>query len=134
VERAVIAAARGMLPPELYNRIDEVLVFAPLDRSDVGEIAKRLLGGIREALLLERGVRLEFGEDVIACLLDAGGFDPTLGARPMRRTIARLVEAPLADAILRGELEAGAAAELEARSGEIHVRLLGPCGSESAAE
>ena len=47
---------------------------------------------------------MDFGPDVVEFLLDHGGFDPTLGARPMKRTIARLVEAPLAEKILRGEL------------------------------
>jgi ATP-dependent Clp protease ATP-binding subunit ClpC len=104
LEQSVIAAARGALAPELYNRIDEVLVFAPLARDEVREIARRLLEGVRRALSAQRGLRLDFGPEVVEFLLDHGGFDPTLGARPMKRTIARLVEAPLAEKILRGEL------------------------------
>ena len=104
LEQRVVAAARGALAPELYNRIDEVLVFAPLARDEVREIARRLLEGVGRALSAQRGLRLDYGPDVIEFLLDRGGFDPTLGARPMKRTIARLVEAPLAEKILRGEL------------------------------
>jgi ATP-dependent Clp protease ATP-binding subunit ClpC len=104
LEQRVVAAARSALAPELYNRIDEVLVFAPLARDEVREIARRLLEGVSRALSAQRGLRLDFGPDVIEFLLDHGGFDPTLGARPMKRTIARLVEAPLAEKILRGEL------------------------------
>ncbi|HET7543477.1 MAG TPA: ATP-dependent Clp protease ATP-binding subunit [Polyangiaceae bacterium] len=105
LEQSVIAAARGALAPELYNRIDEVLVFAPLAREEVREIARRLLEGVRRALSAQRGLQLDFGPEVVEFLLDHGGFEPTLGARPMKRTIARLVEAPLAEKILRGELQ-----------------------------
>jgi ATP-dependent Clp protease ATP-binding subunit ClpC len=104
LEQRVTAAARAALAPELYNRIDEVLVFAPLGRNEVREIARRLLEGVSRALSAQRGIRLDFGPEVVELLLDKGGFDPTLGARPMKRTIARLVEAPLAEKILRGEL------------------------------
>lgn len=107
VAQKVIGAARQVLPPELYNRIDEVLVFAPLSRDDVRRITRKMLEGIAAALRQQRGVRLEVAEDAIEYLLDAGGFDPELGARPMRRTLARLVEAPLAEKILRGELSSG---------------------------
>ena len=104
LEQRVVAAARASLAPELYNRIDEVLVFAPLGRDEVREIARRLLDGVSRALAAQRGLRMDFGPEVVEFLLDHGGFDPTLGARPMKRTIARLVEAPLAEKILRGEL------------------------------
>ncbi len=107
LERAVTAAARRALAPELYNRIDEVLVFAPLARNEVREIARRLLSGVARDLLRQRGVRLEVDAGALEHFLDAGGFDPSLGARPMRRALARLLEAPLAEKILRGELSAG---------------------------
>src|SRR5690606_16107465 len=107
VAQRVVAAARQVLPPELYNRIDEVLVFSPLSRGDVRRITRKMLQGIASSLHQQRGVRLEVEEGAIEHLLAAGGFDPELGARPMRRTLARLVEAPLAEKILRGELSSG---------------------------
>jgi ATP-dependent Clp protease ATP-binding subunit ClpC len=121
-EHAVVAAARAALPPELYNRIDEVLVFAPLGRNDVRQIARRLLEGLSEALAVERGMRLDFSDAVVEHLLEQGGYDASLGARPMKRTIARLVEAPLAEAILRGEVSGGDAVLLEIVSGGLRVR------------
>jgi len=123
-ERGVVAAARATLAPELYNRIDEVLVFAPLDRERVREIARRALARLDQALSLERRARLVCDPEAIEALLDAGGFDPTLGARPLRRTIARLVEAPLADRILRGELEAGDVAWLSVVDGELALDVI----------
>ncbi len=107
LERRLAAAARTALSPELYNRIDEVLVFTPLGREEVREIARRLLSGVGRTLHEQRGVRLDVEDSVVEALLDGGGFDPTLGARPMKRTLARLVEAPLAEKILRGELSPG---------------------------
>ncbi|MEB2312856.1 MAG: ATP-dependent Clp protease ATP-binding subunit [Sorangiineae bacterium] len=132
LETRVVAAARAALPPELYNRIDEVLAFAPLERADVREIARRLLAAMGQRLSAERGVRLDAGEDVIDFLLDAGGFDQTLGARPMKRTLARLVEAPLAERILRGELHRGTVALLGIEDGTLTVDLLD--AAEPAAE
>ncbi|WP_437982876.1 AAA family ATPase [Sorangium sp. So ce117] len=128
----MLAAARATLPPELYNRIDEVLCFAPLTRADVAEITRRLLGGL-ERELEARGVELEVEPEAIDALLDAGGFDPELGARPMKRTIARLVEAPLAELILRGQLEEGSAALVGVEQGEIVVDAIARAGERRYA-
>ncbi|AUX27220.1 endopeptidase ATPase [Sorangium cellulosum] len=128
----MLAAARAALPPELYNRIDEVLCFAPLTRADVAEITRRLLGGL-ERELEARGVALEVEPEAIDALLDAGGFDPELGARPMKRTIARLIEAPLAELILRGQLEEGAAAIIGVEQGEIVVDAVARAGERRYA-
>jgi ATP-dependent Clp protease ATP-binding subunit ClpC len=117
---ATLAAARAALPPELYNRLDEVLCFAALSRADVATIARKLLAALGESLE-DRGIRLEVEEAAIDALLDAGGFDAELGARPMKRAIARLVEAPLAEMILRGEVDEGATALVGVERGEILV-------------
>ena len=97
-----IATVRRTLPPELFNRIDELLYFHALDETEVAVVAARMLEKIGEELLREKGIALAVQASAIDSLIRAGGFDPTLGARPMRRTIARLVEVPLSDAILRG--------------------------------
>jgi ATP-dependent Clp protease ATP-binding subunit ClpC len=116
----MIGAARAHLPPELYNRIDEVLCFSPLARAEVAEIAARLLAGLA-ATLEARGIRLEVEPAVLDALLAAGGFDVTLGARPMKRTIARLIENPLAELILRGDLDDGGVALVGLEGGEVVV-------------
>ena len=133
LEQRVVAAARSSLAPELYNRIDEVLVFAPLARDEVREIARRLLEGVSRALSAQRGLRLDFGPDVVEFLLDHGGFDPTLGARPMKRTIARLVEAPLAEKILRGELHPKSILLLSVEGESLECDVL-DASTSSAAE
>jgi ATP-dependent Clp protease ATP-binding subunit ClpC len=125
-EEAVIASARAALPPELYNRLDEVLTFAPLSRLDVAEVARRMLAGLAKELMLARGVKLDASEAAIEALLDAGGFDPELGARPMRRAIGRHVEAPIAEMILRGVLSRGDVATVDAEGAEIVVDAVTP--------
>jgi ATP-dependent Clp protease ATP-binding subunit ClpC len=120
-EEALCGAARAGLPPELYNRIDEVLAFAPLGRADVAEVARRMLRALGEDLETARGIALDVSEPAIGALLDEGGFDAELGARPMRRAIARLVEAPIAEMILRGELERGDVALIDVENGRVAV-------------
>ena len=104
---AVLAAARRALPPELYNRIDEPLFFAPLGRDEVASIARLQLEGVAAVMRREHQVAIEIEPSVIDALIAAGGFDPELGARPMRRTIGRLVEAKLAERVLAGTLGRG---------------------------
>jgi len=104
---AAIAAARAALPPELWNRIDEPLWFSALGEAEVEEIARRMLSAVAGTLAEERGIVLSVDPTALAALCAAGGYDASLGARPMRRTIGRLVESPLASKILSGELTEG---------------------------
>jgi ATP-dependent Clp protease ATP-binding subunit ClpC len=117
----MLRRVREVLAPELFNRIDEVLVFAPLERAQVCEIAQRLLARLAERLREARGLHVVFEPSVIECLLAAGGVDLTLGARPMQRTIARLVEGPFAELILRGQVTSGGGVIVRARAGEIVI-------------
>jgi ATP-dependent Clp protease ATP-binding subunit ClpC len=107
-----LAAARRSLPIELVNRLDECIWFAPLGRDDVRRIAMKLLAESSARLLAERRIRLTFDERVAEHLLEHGGHDPCLGARPMRAAIQRLVEGPLAERILAGEIAAGQSVQL----------------------
>jgi ATP-dependent Clp protease ATP-binding subunit ClpC len=118
-------AARSSMPPELWNRIDEPIVFAPLAREDLREIARRMLADSFARLRAERGVSLTAGAALVEHLLDQGGYDPSLGARPMRRAIARLVEAPVADAVLRGMLSTGDEGVVDTREGKVEVLVTG---------
>jgi ATP-dependent Clp protease ATP-binding subunit ClpC len=104
---AALAAARRALPPELWNRIDEPLFFGPLSRDEVGEIAHRMVAGVVQQLRERQGVELSVDASAIDSLVALGGYDADLGARPMRRAIGRMVEAPLAAAILGGDFERG---------------------------
>jgi ATP-dependent Clp protease ATP-binding subunit ClpC len=131
VRDGAIAAARRALPPELWNRIDEPLFFAPLGSDEVAMIARRLLGEVAEVMRREHQVALEIESSAIDALISGGGFDPELGARPMRRCVGRLVEAPLANAVLRGELGRGTVVVLRGEGDRV---IVAPKSTAEAAE
>ena len=91
--------------PELLNRIDDVIVFEELTIEDVKLIAELLLNRVREQLK-DHDLRLEVKDAAMEILIKEG-FDPSLGARPLRRAITRLIENPLSEAILRGQFTGG---------------------------
>ncbi|MFO0692969.1 MAG: ATP-dependent Clp protease ATP-binding subunit [Polyangiales bacterium] len=117
----VLEAARRSLPPELWNRIDEPLYFGALSSEEVAEIARRMLASVAGTLRTEHGISLEVDESAIETLVRAGGFDATLGARPMKRTIGRLVEARLASAVLGAEIRRGDAVRLVGEGDAIAI-------------
>jgi ATP-dependent Clp protease ATP-binding subunit ClpC len=112
-------AAQKHFTPELWNRIDEKLVFMQLTRKEVAGIARLQLEDSRERLHEESGIDLEFDDGVIAHLIDNGGFNPELGARPMRQTIQRLVEGAVARLILSGEVSRGDTMRVEIHGDEV---------------
>jgi ATP-dependent Clp protease ATP-binding subunit ClpC len=100
--------ARAAFPPELWGRLDERLVFAPLGRDEVARIATLLLSDSSRRLWQERQIAFRTGPGLVDHLIAHGGWEVSLGARPMRQTIQRLVESPLADEILAGRIRKGA--------------------------
>ncbi len=103
----VLAVVREQMPPELFNRIDETIVFSPLSVEEVREIARRLLVSSAAQLSENRGVTMTWDEGLVDHLIASGGYDPGLGARPMKRTIQKVVEAQVADLILSGQAQPG---------------------------
>jgi ATP-dependent Clp protease ATP-binding subunit ClpC len=99
--------ARVAFPAELWARFDERLVFAPLSREEVGRVAALLLADSSSRLWRERRIAFRTGPGLVEHLIAAGGYEASLGARPMRQTIERLVESPLADQILAGRVRPG---------------------------
>ena len=118
-EEQALAAARAALPPELWNRLDERIFFPPLGRDEVKRIAAHLLAQSSARLFAERKIRFTADEGVAEHLLDHGGYDPALGARPMRGAVQRLVEAPLAERILAGSLLPGERVHVLVAGGEL---------------
>jgi ATP-dependent Clp protease ATP-binding subunit ClpC len=92
--------------PEFLNRIDDVIVFHALTREDMRAIVGILMGQVKERLSAQE-IHLDITAEAEELLIDRG-FDPSLGARPLKRAIQRLLEDPLSEFILRGELPAGA--------------------------
>ncbi|MBL8912618.1 MAG: ATP-dependent Clp protease ATP-binding subunit [Archangium sp.] len=118
-EQAASDSARKALPPELWNRIDERCAFKPLKEIEVAKIAGLLLEESSKRLKTEKGIAYQATDEVISHLLKSGGFDPSLGARPMRQTVQRLVEGPLAEKILAGDFAEGDLVRIELAAGQL---------------
>jgi ATP-dependent Clp protease ATP-binding subunit ClpB len=110
-------AMREVFRPEFLNRIDEIVEFHPLSKEQIGEIVELQLRRV-EARLAERGLRLEL-TDAAKELLAEAGWDPTYGARPLKRAIQRLLENPLALRLLEGEFTEGDVVRVDAENGEL---------------
>ena len=107
---------REFFRPEFLNRIDEVVEFHPLSREQLGEIVELQLRRLRDRLA-ERGLSLEL-TDAAKELVTEAGWDPTYGARPLKRALQRLVENPLALRLLEGEFVEGDTVRVDAQSGD----------------
>jgi ATP-dependent Clp protease ATP-binding subunit ClpB len=121
-------ALRDVFRPEFLNRIDEIVEFHPLSRDQLADIVELQLERLR-ARLAERGLSLELTDSAKEILAEAG-WDPTYGARPLKRAIQRMVENPLALRLLEGEFEEGDTIRVDARDGEL---VFEKAGSEVAA-
>jgi ATP-dependent Clp protease ATP-binding subunit ClpB len=108
---------RDHFRPEFLNRIDEVVVLEPLTRDQLGEIVELQLARLR-ARLAERGLSLELTDAAKEVVTEAG-WDPTYGARPLKRALQRLVENPLALRLLEGEFAEGDTVRVDAQNGEL---------------
>ncbi len=105
MERQVMAALRAAFKPEFLNRVDETIVFNSLGREEIKSIVDIQLKRLRQNLA-NRKLRLEVTERAKALLAEKG-YDPVYGARPLKRTIQRLIQDPLAVKILEGEFKEG---------------------------
>ena len=105
VERRVMTAMRQQFRPEFLNRVDEIVIFHSLDEEQLAGIAGIQLDRLR-ALLADRDISLELTDEAKALIVQ-DGYDPAYGARPLKRTIQRLIADPLALDILDGRVENG---------------------------
>ena len=101
----MINAAKQVFKPELLNRFDDIIVFKKLDKADVVNILGIELASV-QSRLAGKGIHLAL-DTAAADLLISKGFDPALGARPLRRTVERILEDPLAEELLRGDITSG---------------------------
>src|SRR5439155_6122726 len=103
--------------PEFLNRIDDVIVFHALTREDMRAIVGILLGQLKERLRAQE-IQLDITTEAIELLIDRG-FDPALGARPLKRAIQKLLEDPFAEFILRRQWPAGSAIRVQRRDDQL---------------
>src|SRR5690242_18673854 len=110
-------ALREHFRPEFLNRIDEIVEFKALSRDQLGEIVELQLERLRERLA-DRGLTLDLTDDAKQTIGDAG-WDPTYGARPLKRAIQRLLENPLALRLLEGDFGEGDTIRVDAQNGDL---------------
>jgi ATP-dependent Clp protease ATP-binding subunit ClpC len=113
---------RQSFRPELLNRIDEIIVFRSLDRDQLVQITRLLLGRVARRMRAQ-GVELEVSDEAVQYLANAG-FDPQYGARPLRRAIQRLLEDELSERLLAGEIEPDQRVRVDLRDGRLNAETV----------
>ena len=111
------AGVEASFKPEFVNRLDDIVEFAPLTRSEIGSIVDLQVARVLERVA-ERGIAVELTDDA-RTLIGNLGYDPTYGARPLKRVIQKRLVDPLALAILEGRFVAGDTVVVDAVDGEL---------------
>jgi ATP-dependent Clp protease ATP-binding subunit ClpB len=117
VRALVLEELRQHLRPEFLNRIDEVIVFRPLGLEEIKQVVDIQAVHLRKRLG-EKRITLEL-TDAAKGLLAREGFDPVFGARPLKRTLQRRVQDPLALRLLEGEIQPGDTVRVDTRGDEV---------------
>ena len=128
MEQRVMAALRDAFKPEFLNRIDDIIIFNSLGREQIKSIVEIQLKRLRQNLA-QRKMALEITEGAKALLAEKG-YDPAYGARPLKRTIQRLIQDPLAVKILEGEFKEGDGIKIDSDGNEMLFRH----GSSAASD
>ena len=118
MKAAVMEVVGHHFRPEFINRVDDLVVFHPLDQEQI-----RLIAGIQLGMLRKRlentGLGMEITDEALDLLAEAG-FDPVYGARPLKRAIQHQIENPLAQKILSGDFSSGETVNIDIENGEFH--------------
>ena len=120
-KKSVMDAVKHHFRPEFLNRIDEMIVFHPLTEEDLTKIVIILMSDVTKRLG-ERELHLEITPEAMKLLVKEGS-DFTMGARPLKRAIQRLIEDPVSDLILKGEAIAGKTIKADAKDNDIVVTV-----------
>jgi ATP-dependent Clp protease ATP-binding subunit ClpC len=113
----VMSEVKETFRPEFLNRLDDVIVFHQLSKENVEKIADLMIEELRERLS-ERDIKIELTSPAKELLINEG-YDPKYGARPLRRTIERMVENPISDKILEGEFAKGDTIRVDSKDGAM---------------
>ena len=122
MEKRMFEELKKAYRPEFINRIDEKVVFHSLSSKDMQEVVKIMVKPLI-ASLAEKGVDLKLQASALK-LLSQHGYDPEMGARPLRRTLQTEVEDKLAELLLKGELEAGKTLKIGVKAGQLKFEIV----------
>ena len=120
-KKSVMDAVKRHFRPEFLNRIDEMIVFHPLTEEDLKEIVTILMSDVTKRLE-ERDLQLEISPEAMQLLVKEGS-DFTMGARPLKRAIQRLIEDPVSDLILKGDAKEGKIINADAKDNDLVVSI-----------
>ena len=120
-KKSVMDAVKRHFRPEFLNRIDEMIVFRPLTEEDLKHIVSILMSDVTKRLK-ERELQLEITSEAMQLLVKEGS-DFTMGARPLKRAIQRLIEDPVSDLILKGDVTEGKTIKVDVKANEIVVSV-----------
>ena len=120
-KKSVMDAVKRYFRPEFLNRIDEMIVFHPLTEEDLKEIVTILMSDVTKRLE-ERDLQLEITPEAMKFLVKEGS-DFTMGARPLKRAIQRLIEDPVSDLILKGDAKEGKIIKVDAKDNDLVVSI-----------
>ncbi len=118
----VLNLVQRRLPPEFINRIDDIIIFKPLSRDDLKKIVELELEPVKEALK-ERNIEVEF-DDSIKDVIISRGYDPSFGARPLKRVVAKLVENEISLKIIKGEIKEGDKIKVYFENNEVKIEKM----------
>jgi ATP-dependent Clp protease ATP-binding subunit ClpB len=124
IEAAVRDILKEKFLPEFLNRVDETIVFHPLSRDQIGKIVELQLARFAK-LLAERDLRLEV-TDAAKRAIASEGYDPTYGARPLKRIIQQRIQNPLATELLRGQIPEHGGVRVDVRGEQFIFEPLPP--------
>ena len=118
MKNGVMDEVKRLFKPEFLNRIDEIIVFHPLNKGHMKEIVSIMLNTVGKRTKQQMSIRLNAGEDVKEFLVEKG-YDEKYGARPLKRTIQQMVEDKLAEAVLEGRVREGDSVKIVLKDGQL---------------
>ena len=121
VEPQVMDVVRGHFRPEFLNRLDEIILFHRLGQADMAPIVELQVARVQK-LLADRKIELEL-TDAAKRWLGRVGYDPVYGARPLKRTVQRYVQDPLAEKLLQGEIPDGSTVKIDEGDGQLEMEV-----------
>ncbi|MEK0312376.1 ATP-dependent chaperone ClpB [Cohnella sp. 56] len=132
VRDRVMKELTGHFRPEFLNRVDDIVMFKPLSRTEIEAIVRKLARGLGERLA-DRGIALRLTDAAVRFIAQEG-FDPVYGARPLKRFIQRHLETRVARALIAGDAPEGSVMTVDETAGELSVdiRPAAPTGTEAA--
>ncbi|MCC8461986.1 MAG: ATP-dependent chaperone ClpB [Rickettsia endosymbiont of Ecitomorpha arachnoides] len=122
VKDEVMEYVKAVFKPEFLNRLDEIILFHRLNRNNIHDIVKIQLESLKK-ILLAQNIILEFDESALNYLAEKG-YDPSFGARPLKRLIQREIQNNLAKMILAGEISSGNTVKIAREKEELRIKII----------